>query len=171
MTCSYSNINQHDALYSVARAYPGGIEALAQRMSTPDRLVSPNVLRNKLRPAIGTHHANFEEVSQIVEFAEEARVPDAFLALHAFCWRHNHVAVRLPDGDVDTDDLLKQMVEIMSGDGALANDIGQALAGDHRIDAGELATIEGRIERCISALVVLRDKARAKHAADFPAAK
>lgn len=170
MTYKYSNINQHDALYNAARAYPGGIEALAQRMSTPNRQVSPNVLRNKLRPSIDTHHANFEEVSEIIEYLEEAKVADAFLPLHAFCWRHNHVAVQLPKGDVDADDLLKQVVEIMSGDGALASDISKALAGDHKIDRAELATIEERLEGCIGSLVALRDKARAKHAADFPAA-
>jgi len=171
VTCQYNNINQHDALYNAARAYPGGIEALAQRMSTPNKQVLASTLRNKLRPAIDTHHTNFEEVSTIIELLEEAKVDDAFLPLHAFCWRHNHVAVALPKGDVDADDLLKQVVEIMSGDGALAGDISKALAGDHRIDAGELATIEQRLESCIGSLVALRDKARAKHAADFPAAK
>lgn len=165
MTCQYNNINQHDALYNAARAYPGGIEALAQRMH-----ISPNVLRNKLRPAIDTHHANFEEVSVIVELLEEAKVDIAFLPLHAFCWRHNHVALQLPSGDVDADDLLKQVVEIMSSDGALAGDINKALAGDHKIDGRELVTIEERLEGCIGNLVALRNKVRAKHAADFPAA-
>lgn len=165
MTCKYNNINQHDALYNTARAYPGGIEALAQRM----RMVV-STLRNKLRPAIETHHVNFEEVSEIIELCEEARVPEAFGPLHAFCWRHNHVAVLLPRGDVDADDLLKQVVEIMSGDGALAGDISRAMANDHRIDAGELAGIEEQIERCMGNLVALRDKARAKHSADFPGA-
>lgn len=170
MTYQYSNINQLDALYNAARAYPGGIEALAQRMSTPSRQVSPNVLRNKLRPSIDTHHINFEELSEIIELLEEAKVSDAFLPLHAFCWRHNHVAVQLPKGDVDADDLLKQVVDIMSGDGALATMISKALSGDHRVDRAELSGIEERIEKCIGDLVVLRDKARAKHAADFPAA-
>lgn len=58
----------------------------------------------------------------------------------------------------------------MSGDGALAGDISRAMANDHRIDAGELAGIEEQIERCMGNLVALRDKARAKHSADFPGA-
>lgn len=170
MTCKYSDINQHDALYNLARAYPGGIESLAQRMSTPGRLVSPNVLRNKLRPAIDTHHVNFEEVSQIIEFAEESRMPDAFIPLHAFCWRHNHVAVQLPALSVNAEDLLRQVVDVMSGEGELASDISNALANDQRIDKDELAVIEQQIEHCIGLLVALRDKVRAKHLADFPAA-
>jgi hypothetical protein len=47
MTRKYSDMNQHDALYKVARAYPGGLEALALRMD-----ISVNVLRNKLAPEL-----------------------------------------------------------------------------------------------------------------------
>lgn len=166
MTYQYSNINQHDALYNAARMYPGGIEALAQRM-----VMSVNTLRNKLRPSIDTHHINFEEVSRVIELLEEAKVVDAFIPLQAFCWRHNYVAVQLPAGDVDADDLLRQMVEVMSGDGALANDISSALRDDHRIDDRERDQIEQRLEQCIGALVALRDKVRAKNEADFHGAK
>lgn len=166
MTCRYDNINQHDALYNAVRSYPGSVETLAVRMG-----MVPGTLRKKLMPDVDTHHANFEEVSLIIELLEGAKVANAFLPLYAFCWRHNHVAVALPKGDVDADDLLKQVLEIMSGDGALATNISGALRGDHRIDAGELASIEEQIERCIGNLVVLRDKARAKHVADFSATK
>lgn len=163
MTCKYDNINQHDALYNAARAYPGSVEALAQRMH-----VAPGTLRKKLMPDVDTHHANFEEVSIIIELLEGAnKVEQAFLPLHAFCWRHGHVAVRLPQADVDSDEMLKQVVEIMSSDGLLAGLVNGAL-GDSRINAGELGDIEEQIEYCMTALVGLRDKARAKHAADFP---
>ena len=164
MTCRYDNINQHDALYIAARAYPGSVEALALRMH-----VAPGTLRKKLMPDVDTHHANFEEVSAIIELLEGAKVEQAFLPLHAFCWRHGHVAVRLPQPDIDSDALLKQVVEIMSGDGALAGLVNGAL-GDRQVNATELADIEKQIERCMTALVGLRDKSRAKHAADFPAA-
>ncbi|MFX5660835.1 phage regulatory CII family protein, partial [Acinetobacter baumannii] len=71
-------MNQHDALYKIARAFPGGLEALAQRMD-----MSVNVLRNKLAPGIDTHYPSFEEVSQIVELCKQANVKDATLPLHA----------------------------------------------------------------------------------------
>ncbi|HEV7816365.1 MAG TPA: phage regulatory CII family protein, partial [Janthinobacterium sp.] len=44
-------MNQHDALYKVARNYPGGLEALAHSMG-----ISVNVLRNKLAPTIASHY-------------------------------------------------------------------------------------------------------------------
>lgn len=163
MTYEYSNINQHDALYNSARDYPGGIEALAQRLGA-----SANVLRNKLRPAIESHHVNFEEVSRIVELLEEARVPSAFVPLHAFCWRHGHVALRLHHGDVSSDELVQQILEVMGDEGRLATDLNSALADDRRIDRRELEVIEQDVERCVSGLMALLDRVRAKHKADFP---
>ena len=73
MTRRYSDMNQHDALYKVARAYPGGLEALAAAMK-----MSVNVLRNKLAPGIETHYPSFEEVSEIVALCQEAGMKDAF---------------------------------------------------------------------------------------------
>lgn len=161
MTSRYSEINQHDALYIGARKYPGGVEALAQRLG-----ISPNVLRNKLRPAIDTHHANFEEVSAIIECLEEAHVPEAYLALQAFNWRHGHVAVRLPSSEVAGGELFAKVLRIMDTEGRLANEISQALVGDNRIDNTELNRIESQLQQSIEALAGLREKVRAKHAAD-----
>lgn len=165
MTKQYSNMNQHDALYSLARSFPGGIEALAHRLSTPDKTESPNVLRNRLRPDIHTHHTPFEMVSEIIEFAEGANVASSFAPLHAFCWRHNHVAYRLPTADPDVDALLLQVVEVMSEHGDLVNAVREALA-DKTINEAEFDKIERELEECCVALSVLRAKVRAKHEAD-----
>lgn len=166
MTCEYSDLNMHDALYNSARDFPGGIEALAARMSSPSVRVSPNVLRNKLRPTIDTHHTHFEEVSRVIELLEESRVPSAFVPLHAFCWRHRHVAFRLPEGDVDSDSLLKQVVDVIGDQGDLVNAISGALATNNDINNAEFSTIDQDIMTCINALVVLREKVVAKHKAD-----
>ena len=69
MTRKYLDMNQHDALYKVARNYPGGIEALAQAMG-----ISANVLRNKLAPTIASHYPSFEEVSAVVDLCHRAGV-------------------------------------------------------------------------------------------------
>lgn len=161
MTCRYSDINQHDALYNVCRGYPGGLEAMARRMS-----LLPDTWRKKTRPGVESHHASFEEVSCAIELAEEARMPDAFSPLHAFCWRHNHVAVKLPEAPPDPDDLLKQLVDVMGEQGTLANDIRTALATDNDINISEVEKIEKDIMESISALVVLRLKVRQKHEED-----
>ncbi|MNS26110.1 hypothetical protein D3C72_580240 [compost metagenome] len=105
MTYQYSDIDQHEALYNVARRYPaGGIEALAHAMSVRlGKQVSPNVLRNKLRPGIATHALNAEEFSLVVELCEEAGVDGARIPVHALCMRHGMVAVEpLPAGAIAT---------------------------------------------------------------------
>ena len=78
MTRRYSDMNQHDALYKIARSYPGGLDALAEKMD-----ISTNVLRNKLAPHIESHYPSFEELSTIVELCAEAGVKDALMPLHA----------------------------------------------------------------------------------------
>lgn len=165
MTKPYSNMNQHDALYSLARAFPGGIEALAHRLSTPDKTESPNVLRNRLRPDIPTHHTPFEMVSEIIELAEGANVPNCFAPLHAFCWRHNHVAYQLPVVEPDADALLHQLVEVMSEHGQLVNSLRKALA-DKVLTKVEWDEISREIEESCVTLPVLRAKAEAKFKAD-----
>jgi len=100
MTYQYSDANQHEALYNVARRFRGSIEALAGAMSGRiGRNVSPNVLRNKLRPGIDTHFLSAEEFSLVVELCEEAGVQGAKVPVHALCLRHGLVAVEPLAGD------------------------------------------------------------------------
>src|SRR5690242_14530555 len=92
MTRRYSDTNQHDALYTIARAYPGGIEELAARLG-----VSPNVLRNKLAPGIASHYVSFEETSQIIHLCHAAGVKGALMPLHALMSRHGMAAFLIPE--------------------------------------------------------------------------
>lgn len=162
MTCRYTEINQHDALYIAARAYPGGVEALALRMG-----MASHVLYKKLRPAVESHHANYEEVSEIIEHLEAAGRGDmADLALQAFAWRHSRLTFKLPDADIAGAELFAQVLRVMSDEGELARHIESALADDGRISDAELATIEKDLQECIEALVILRNKVRRKHDTD-----
>lgn len=166
MTCQYSEINPHDALYIAARKYPGGIEALAQRMQ-----MSPNVLRNKLRPGIATHHTNLEEFSTILEFLHEAHVPEADLALRSLCWQHGYIPVKLPEVTQPASELLAMVLNLLREEGELAGSIQTALADDGRIDDRERESIEIRLQRCVDALLSLRERVSAKHASDFRASR
>lgn len=164
MTYVYSTIDPQDALYLQARNYPGGVNALAVRMGR-----SPNVLYKQLRPAVDTHHISFEDVSLITEFCADARQPDAYLALQAFCWRHGHLAVRLPDADVgaDASELFQTVLSILQAEGALASQIQSSIANDGKIDRNEVVDIEEALERCVTHLMQLREMVRAKHGRDF----
>ena len=156
MTRRYSDMNQHDALYKVARAYPGGLEALAARMQ-----ISVNVLRNKLAPGIETHYPSFEELSQIVEHCQQAGVKDAHLPLHALLSRHGMAAFIVPEPDITSNDDLSQTVcRVMSRVGDVAEAVSTALL-DGVITDVEADLIEREFQSALTVLGEWRARIRA----------
>jgi hypothetical protein len=152
-------MNQHDALYKVARNYPGGIEALAQALG-----MSANVLRNKLAPHIASHYPSFEEVSAIVELCHQARVPDAHLPLHAMLVRHGMAAFIVPQPEqVAGDDLSQTVCKVMSQVGAVAESVSRALV-DGVITAAEADLIEREFSGALAALGEWRARIRLRSA-------
>lgn len=161
MTLRYLEMNQHDSLYRVARAYPGGIEALAKRMDK-----SPNVLRNKLRPDITTHHITFEEMTEIVELCQAARVREALQPVHALVGRLGMVAFEAPSFNDVTDDLLLETVyKVMMEIGEVAQTVTKALE-DKKITHPELDDIEAAFSGGMSALAEWRERVRTRAVKD-----
>jgi len=157
MTRKYLDMNQHDALYKVARSYPGGIEALAQAMG-----ISVNVLRNKLAPTIASHYPSFEEVSAVVDLCHQAGVPDAHLPLHALLVRHGMAAFVVPSPDsIGDDDLSQTVCKVMSQVGAVAEAVSTALL-DGKVTAAEADLIEREFQGALSALGEWRARLRLK---------
>lgn len=156
MTCRYSEINQHDARYNLARAYPGGIEMLARRMG-----MSVNVLRNKLAPGIKTHVITDEEDSLIIEYCEEARVVDPCRALIAKNWRHRLIAFPLPDADhLSSSDLAQAMCHTVKEFADVMSTTSNALA-DGKVSVAEMDVMEKEMQEALAALCELRDRVRA----------
>jgi hypothetical protein len=157
MTRKYLDMNQHDALYKVARSYPGGIEALAQAMG-----ISVNVLRNKLAPTIASHYPSFEEVSAVVDLCHQAGVPDAHLPLHALLVRHGMAAFVVPSPEnIGDDDLSQTVCKVMSQVGAVAEAVSTALL-DGKVTAAEADLIEREFQGALSALGEWRARLRLK---------
>ena len=155
MTRRYLDMNQHDALYKVARNYPGGIDALAQAMG-----ISANVLRNKLAPTIASHYPSFEEVSAIVELCQLAKVEDALLPLHALLVRHGMAAFVVPQPEhVGSDDLSQTVCRVMSQVGAVAQAVSTALM-DGVVTPLEADLIEREFQGALSALGEWRARIR-----------
>ena len=155
MTRRYMDMNQHDALYTVARRYPGGLEALASKIG-----ISANVLRNKLSPTISSHYPSFEEVSLIVECCHKAGVSDAHLPLHAMLMRHGMAAFVVPQPDcVGRDDLSQTVCRVMSEVGAVAEAVSSALM-DGVVTAAEADLIEREFHSALSALGAWRARLR-----------
>lgn len=159
MTLRSSDTNQHDALYKIARAYPGGIEALAARMGK-----STNTLRNKLQPHISTHYVSFEEVSEIVELCAGAGVPDALLPLRSLNWRHGLVSFAIPSSDNLSDEQLSMTVcRVMKEAGDVAASVGDAMS-DGRISLEEMDRIEREFSEAMGALGAWRERVRERFA-------
>ena len=157
MTRKYLDMNQHDALYKVARSYPGGIEALAQAMG-----ISVNVLRNKLAPTIASHYPSFEEVSAVVDLCHQAGVADAHLPLHALLVRHGMAAFVVPTPqNIGDDDLSQTVCRVMSQVGAVAEAVSTALL-DGKVTAAEADLIEREFQGALSALGEWRARLRLK---------
>jgi len=155
MTRRYLDMNQHDALYTVARKYPGGLEALARELG-----MSVNVLRNKLAPTIASHYPSFEEVSQIVEHCHQAGVADAHLPLHALLVRHGMAAFVVPQPETARQDDLSQTVcRVMSEVGAVAEAVSSALI-DGKVTSAEADLIERKFQSALSALGAWRARLR-----------
>ncbi|MDC8757903.1 phage regulatory CII family protein [Janthinobacterium fluminis] len=148
-------MNQHDALYTVARGYPGGVDALAQCMG-----ISVNVLRNKLAPTIASHYPSFEEVSTIIELCQRAGVNDALLPLHALLVRHGMAAFVVPQPEqVDGDDLSQTVCLVMSQVGAVAAAVSTALM-DGKVTLAEADLIEREFHGALAALGAWRARIR-----------
>ncbi|UUZ48224.1 phage regulatory CII family protein [Massilia sp. B-10] len=154
-------MNQHDALYTVARRFPGGLEVL-----TKDIGISVNVLRNKLSPTIASHYPSFEEVSIIVEHCHKADVPDAHMPLHAMLARHGLAAFVVPHPDqAARDDLSQTVCRVMSEVGSVAEAVSAALL-DGVVTVAEADLIEREFHSALSALGEWRARLRMKAGVD-----
>jgi hypothetical protein len=148
-------MNQHDALYKIARAYPGGLEALALKMQ-----ISANVLRNKLAPGIDTHYPSFEEFSLIVELCQQAGVKDALLPMHALLSRHGMAAFIVPEPEhISDDDLSQTVCRVMSQVGDVAEAVSSSLL-DGVITDAEADLIEREFQGALTALGEWRARIR-----------
>lgn len=164
MTCEYFDSDPDDALYNLARRYPGKLPALSLRLGRQE-----SVLRKQLSPAVYSHHLSPEDFIRVIELCAEANVPGAYQPLHAMCFRLEHVAIRLPATDSSAGELFQQVLMMLHAEGDLAKNIQDSLSDDGKIDRREMTEIEENLEKCIGALATLREQARAKHRKDFPA--
>ncbi|HTR00059.1 MAG TPA: phage regulatory CII family protein [Candidatus Acidoferrum sp.] len=158
MTRRYADMNQHDALYKLARAYPGGIDALAKAMD-----MSPNVLRNKLAPGIASHHVSFEEASQIIHLCQEAGVKGALLPVHALLSRHGMSGFVVPTaGELSTDELSQMVCRVMAQIGELAGAVSAAFE-DGICTESEVDLIEREFQGALAVLGNWRARIRQHH--------
>lgn len=157
MTLRYSPMNQADALYMIARAYPGGLDELAKDLGG----MSVNVLRNKVRPTINTHHCSDEEVSRIMELCEDKGMADAKLPLIAKNYRHELIAFALPaTADLSDDDITRSLCKAVKEFSDVASSASDALA-DRRVSVTEFIDFERQAHEALASIHDLKERMRA----------
>ncbi len=157
MVCRLNSLNPLDALYRACQGYPGGIEALAARLGR-----SPATMYNKLRHQVDTHRVGYDkELSELLFCLAEAKVEGWADTIHAFAWRHGHVAVPVPALATSSDEQAALICRVVKETADAVGAFGTALENDHQIDSKEFEVIDRETEEAIAALVALRNRAKA----------
>jgi hypothetical protein len=158
MTLPRSERNVKDVLYQLACDYPGGLEALAQRMGS-----KAQHLRNRMGPQIASE-PSLRDLSLTIEYSQEAGKKNALDPLHALCWQHRGIFVPLDElGEVSDECILKATAHVMQHLGEVTSAVSEALEDNHITDR-EADQIESRVRRVIAATCSLfaRIKGRAR---------
>lgn len=162
MTCRPEPMNPLDALYQASRRYPGKLPALAHRVNMPE-----DTLRKKLRHQVETHILGYdEEVSEILDCLREAKVDGWADTIHAFCWRHGHLAIPIPSIDKSQaggEEVTSAIVSSVKEHAEAIASIGESLSGDSVITDAELQRINKEIEEAMVALLELRNLSTMLH--------
>lgn len=87
---SHPIMNITDHLHALARAYPGGVEAMAHRLGK-----SPHTLRHEFARQ-GAAKLSVDDADAILAFAIAARMPQALQSLHAQAAAHGAMLIELP---------------------------------------------------------------------------
>lgn len=152
MTHRLSPLSPLDALYDCAKAYPGGVEALASRMRMPE-----SSLYKKLCAHTTSHKLTFQEAQDLLRCFAEARMPDALRALDSIEFRFGRICLDLAEPEEESPDDVKVMTRVVRvfkecGDIATA---AQEAAIDGRFTDKERERVIAESEQAIKALTSL----------------
>lgn len=160
MTYGIRPLHPLDELYAACKRYPGGIEALTVRLG----IRSVKTLYKKLSTVAMDFHLGYpDEVDNVLRCLEEAKVEAWDSTVHAFCWRHGGVFVRLPDDVVGHEALGDAAMRVLKEAGDVVTRTDESLAGDHLIDSRELERIDKEFEELMSAVAGWRELIRTRH--------
>jgi hypothetical protein len=163
MTYHYGQISQHDCLYTAARAYPGGIEALAQRMGT-----SAGVLYKKLSPGVSSHYPSYEEATVVMELCRGAGVPEALSAHDAQSFRLGKICIDIPhtdEGDIDVEEIQRLVFKAVSQLGAAVAASTDALVDGH-LSEQEMRDIEPKLRALLPTIAGWLQRMKTKSKSD-----
>lgn len=129
------------SVWRAARAFRGGIEALATALSTNFRKVNPQVLRNQLA-GNERHHLSLDDAEALMDIVDSDELA------HAAARQRGGVFVKFPDASAPAGDLavLELVTHVWRTGGDVGRAVDEALA-DHRVTLGELRDVRLAIYR------------------------
>lgn len=156
-------MNLLDAARRLAKAYPGGIEALAPRLNK-----SPTTLRHEVAGAPG-YKLGAEDLEEMTVLAIAARQPNALVALGAFNANCGYLAIPLPEALGGSDD---DCMRHVAGVAKEFSDLVQAVsirAGDGEVSDNDLEVIDKELTELVASVQAMRAFLGRRNQADKPA--
>ena len=145
-----------DAVYDLAKRYPGGVDAVAHRLKA-----QVATFYKKLSHNVETHRLTLDEFERTLHVFAEANMPDAFQPLHSLAWRFDHVCIPVPHVSSDCpNELSIGVMKIAQEIGDVARETANA-AQDGVITKREYERIDREIEEAMSALAAHREALKA----------
>jgi hypothetical protein len=123
-------MNYKDAFHKTVHSYPGGVEALAQRMG-----YNTGILRNKANPNSTTNVLTMDDASRAMDFTGDYSV------LHALAEQHGFTLTKVEEEAPSELSVFESMTGILAQFGEFSQEVHQAFA-DGRLEPHELKTIE-----------------------------
>ena len=109
-------MNVIDAAHKTAHAYPGGCDALGDRMD-----MKRGVLRNKVNPTNESSHLTLAEADEMMGLTGDHRI------LQALAAEHGYALVRTERPDVDGS-LMSSVLAFLGASGAMSTALNDVLA-------------------------------------------
>lgn len=159
MTLRRSQRSADDILYDLCSKYPGGMEAISQRLD-----INVKVLYKKLSASVPDRALTIPEFRSIVLKLEEAGI-DCSEAIQAFLFPLNRIAVSLGAlNDTTDDDLRKNGMQAMANLGDFAAEL------NARLERGEICdkameALEPKKRKLRATLELWWARVKARHAA------
>jgi hypothetical protein len=163
-------MNRRDANLQLARRYPGGIEALAQRLGK-----RPDTLRKELTGVQG-YKFDIDEEEMLVALCQAAGVRDALAPITAAAVNAGALIIELPSAATGETPSLQCLAQAAREFGEFAAALAQA-ESDGRISANEKKDIEregaqlvAAIQACIAGIARQYEATRPAHVRSVGAA-
>jgi hypothetical protein len=156
-------MDPEDALYAACRAYPGGVERVAEL-----RDVSVQTMYQKLDKDNDRGRVAFgKELNGFIDLLRAAAVPIWDAPLVALSYRHGGLFVRLPHIDENAGraahELTQDILDMVRDQGRLATVLSDAMANDHEVDSREFESFAASHAAAMSTLARMGEHVREMH--------